>query len=40
MSSQADRDTIEGSTGQTSRKIVAGYFLSLDGLRQGEVRWR
>jgi hypothetical protein len=32
MSFQADLDTVEKKTGQTPRKVVAGYFLSLDGV--------
>jgi hypothetical protein len=31
MSFQAHADTIEKKTGQTPRKVVAGYFSSLDG---------
>jgi hypothetical protein len=30
MSVQAHPDTIEKKTGQTPRKVVAGYFLSLE----------
>jgi hypothetical protein len=36
---QADPDTIEKKTGQTPRKVVAGYFLSLDGVAEAPDRF-
>src|SRR6478735_8358985 len=39
MSSQADPETIETKTGQTTRKLVAGYFLSLDGVAEAPDRF-
>jgi hypothetical protein len=39
MASQADPDTIETKTGQTSRKVVAGYCLSLDGVAEAPDRF-
>ena len=38
MSFQAHPDTIE-KTGQTPRKVVAGYFLSLDGVAEAPDRF-
>jgi dihydrofolate reductase len=39
MSFQADSDTIEKGTGQPPRKVVAGYFLSLDGVAEAPDRF-
>jgi hypothetical protein len=39
MSLKAHPDTIETKTGQTPRKIVAGYFLSLDGVAEAPDRF-
>ena len=39
MSFQARPDTIEKKTGQTPRKVVAGYFLSLDGVAEAPDRF-
>jgi dihydrofolate reductase len=39
MSFQADLDTVEKKTGQTPRKVVAGYFLSLDGVAEAPDRF-
>jgi hypothetical protein len=39
MSFQAHPDTIEKKTGQTPRKVVAGYFLE-DVPRPVELWWR
>jgi dihydrofolate reductase len=39
MSSQAQPDFIEHETGQTTRKVVAGYFLSLDGMADAPDRF-
>ena len=39
MSFQAHPDTIEKKTGQTPRKVVAGYFLSLDGVAEAPDRF-
>jgi hypothetical protein len=39
MSVQAHPDTIEKTTGQTARKVVAGYFLSLDGVAEAPDRF-
>src|SRR4029453_8640227 len=39
MSFQAHRATIEKKTGQTPRKVVAGYFLSLDGVAEAPDRF-
>ena len=39
MSFQAHPDTIEKKTGQPSRKVVAGYFLSLDGVAETPDRF-
>jgi hypothetical protein len=38
MSFQAHPVTIEKKTGQTPRKVVAGYFLSLDGVAEAPDR--
>jgi hypothetical protein len=38
MSFQAHPDTIEKKTGQPPRKVVAGYFLSLDGVAEAPDR--
>jgi hypothetical protein len=35
----SDPDTIETKTGQTPRKVVAGYFLSLDGVAEAPDRF-
>jgi dihydrofolate reductase len=39
MSFQADPDTMENSTGPKQRKVVAGYFLSLDGVAEAPDRF-
>jgi hypothetical protein len=39
MSLKAHPDTIEAKTGQTPRKVVAGYFLSLDGVAEAPDRF-
>ncbi len=39
MASQADPDTIETKTGQPPRKVVVGYFLSLDGVAEAPDRF-
>ena len=39
MSSDLHPDTREEWTGQTSRKVVAGYFLSLDGVAEAPDRF-
>jgi dihydrofolate reductase len=39
MSSQADPDTTENSAGPTPRKVVAGYFVSLDGVAEAPDRF-
>ena len=39
MSLKAHPDTIETKTGQTPRKVVAGYFLSLDGVAEAPDRF-
>ena len=39
MSFQAQPDTIENETGQPPRKVVAGYFLSLDGVAEAPDRF-
>ena len=39
MSFQARPDTIEKKTGQTPRKVVAGHFLSLDGVAEAPDRF-
>jgi len=39
MSFQAHPDTLEKKTGQTPRKVVAGYFLSLDGVAEAPDRF-
>lgn len=39
MSFQAHPDTIEKKTGQPPRKVVAGYFLSLDGVAEAPDRF-
>jgi hypothetical protein len=39
MSLKAYPDTIETKTGQTPRKVVAGYFLSLDGVAEAPDRF-
>jgi dihydrofolate reductase len=39
MSFQARPDSVEENTGQTSRKVVAGYFLSLDGVAEAPDRF-
>jgi len=39
MSFQAHPDTIEKKTGQTPRKVVAGYFLALDGVAEAPDRF-
>jgi dihydrofolate reductase len=39
MSSQAHSETIEPKTGQPPRKVVAGYFLSLDGVAEAPDRF-
>jgi hypothetical protein len=38
MSFQAHPDTIENRTGEGPRKVVAGYFLSLDGVAEAPDR--
>ena len=39
MSSDLHPDTREEWTGQTSRKVVAGHFLSLDGVAEAPERF-
>jgi dihydrofolate reductase len=39
MSFQADPDTMENSTGPKQRQVVAGYFLSLDGVAEAPDRF-
>jgi dihydrofolate reductase len=39
MSSQADPDTTKNSAGPTPRKVVAGYFVSLDGVAEAPDRF-
>ena len=39
MSFEAHLDTVEKKTGQTPRKVVAGYFLSLDGVAEAPDRF-
>ena len=39
MSLKAHPDTIETKTGQTPRKVVAGHFLSLDGVAEAPDRF-
>jgi dihydrofolate reductase len=39
MSFQADPETMENSTGPKQRKVVAGYFLSLDGVAEAPDRF-
>jgi dihydrofolate reductase len=39
MSLQAHPETVEEKTGQTPRKVVAGYFLSLDGVAEAPDRF-
>jgi dihydrofolate reductase len=39
MSFQADPDAIEEETGQPRRKVVAGHFLSLDGVAEAPDRF-
>jgi dihydrofolate reductase len=39
MSSRAHPDTIETQTGRSSRKVVAGHFLSLDGVAEAPDRF-
>jgi dihydrofolate reductase len=39
MSFQAHPDTIETKAGRTARKVVAGYFLSLDGVAEAPDRF-
>jgi dihydrofolate reductase len=39
MSFQADSETTEKNTGQSPRKVVAGYFLSLDGVAEAPNRF-
>ena len=39
MSFQSHPDTIEKKTGQGARKVVAGYFLSLDGVAEAPNRF-
>src|SRR5213592_2287883 len=39
MSFQAHPDTIEKKTGQSPRKVVAGYILSLDGVAEAPDRF-
>ena len=39
MSSDLHPDTREEETGQTSRKVVAGHFLSLDGVAEAPERF-
>jgi hypothetical protein len=39
VSFQAHPDTIEKKTGQTPPKVVAGYFLSLDGVAEAPDRF-
>jgi hypothetical protein len=39
MSFQAHPDTIEEKTGQTPLKVVAGYFVSLDGVAEAPDRF-
>ena len=39
MSFQAHPDTIEKKTGQPPRKVVAGYFLSVDGVAEAPDRF-
>jgi len=39
MSSDLHPDTREEGTGQTSRKVVAGHFLSLDGVAEAPERF-
>jgi dihydrofolate reductase len=39
MSFQARPDSVEEKTGQTPRKVVAGYFLSLDGVAEAPDRF-
>jgi dihydrofolate reductase len=39
MSFQAHPDTVEEKSGQTPRKVVAGYFLSLDGVAEAPDRF-
>ena len=39
MSLKAQPDTIETKTGQTPRKVVAGHFLSLDGVAEAPDRF-
>jgi dihydrofolate reductase len=39
MSFQAHPDTIEQKTGQTARKVVAGHFMSLDGVAEAPNRF-
>jgi dihydrofolate reductase len=38
MSLKAHPDTIETKTGQTPRRVVAGYFLPLDGVAEAPDR--
>src|SRR4051794_10019023 len=39
MSSPTDHPTPEPETGRTARKVVAGYFLSLDGVAEAPDRF-
>ena len=39
MASQSDPDPLEKKTGQTARKVVAGHFVSLDGVAEAPDRF-
>ena len=39
MSSQTNPDALEKESGQPSRRVVAGYFLSLDGVAEAPDRF-
>ncbi|MBO0844185.1 MAG: dihydrofolate reductase family protein [Nocardioides sp.] len=39
MAPQTDHDTTERKTGQSPRQVVAGYFLSLDGVAEAPDRF-